>query len=98
MNVCLQIPHFQQSVEGYCLPACVRMVLAYWGLPRSEAAVRRVLGTRTFGTPSFAVQRLSQWDVQVRYCEWSIAQLLDALDAQHPVILFVRTGFLDHWQ
>jgi len=98
MNVRLQIPHFQQSAEGYCLPACVRMVLAYWGLSRSETAIRRVLGTRVFGTPTFAVERLRQWDVQVVYREWTVPQLLTMLEMGQPVILFLRTGFLDYWQ
>jgi len=30
MSDVLSLPHFQQSAEGYCLPACVRMVLAAW--------------------------------------------------------------------
>lgn len=98
MNIRLQIPHFQQSAEGYCLPACVRMVLAYWGLQRSETAIRRILGTRAFGTPTFAVEHLRQWDVQIIYREWTVPQLLTALEMGQPVILFLRTGFLDHWQ
>ncbi len=98
MNVRLHLPHFQQSADGYCLSACVRMVLAYWGLQRSEAEIGRILGARNFGTPSFAVKRLTQWGAQVLYCEWSIAQLLNSLAAQQPIIAFLRTGFLDHWQ
>ncbi len=27
MKVKIQLPHFQQSAEGYCLPACVRFWL-----------------------------------------------------------------------
>lgn len=98
MKSTIQLPHIQQSTEGYCLPACVQMVLAYWGLQRSEAAIRRVLGTRAFGTPSFAVERLRELGVQVVYREWTIPQWLTALDAGQPVILFLRTGFLDYWQ
>ena len=60
MNEPLSLPHFQQSDPGYCLPVCVRMVLAYLGLERSEAEVNRMLGAREFGTPSFAV-RLAAW-------------------------------------
>ncbi len=26
---CLPVPHFEQSANGQCLPACARMVLAY---------------------------------------------------------------------
>jgi len=27
-----------------------------------------------------------------------VAQLLTALESQHPIIAFVRTAFLDHWE
>jgi ABC-type bacteriocin/lantibiotic exporter with double-glycine peptidase domain len=74
------------------------MVLAYWGIERSEAEVRRVLGSRSFGTPSYAVERLSRWGMHVRYSEWSISQLIQFFGSRVPVIVFVRTAFLDHWQ
>lgn len=74
------------------------MVLAYLGLEHSEAKVRQMLGAQEFGTPSFAVRRLTTLGLRVIYREWSILQLLAALDIGQPIILFVRTGFLDHWQ
>ncbi len=98
MSGVLRLPHFEQSAPGYCLPACVRMVLAYWGLERSEAQIRQLLGTREFGTPAFAVQRVAVLGLVVTYRAWSVPQLLATLDAGQPLILFVRTGFLDHWQ
>jgi hypothetical protein len=36
--------------------------------------------------------------LDVVYCEWTIPQLLSVLEAEQPIILFVRTGFLDYWQ
>lgn len=98
MNKGLSLSHFQQSSAGYCLPACVRMVLASLGLEHSESQISQILGAREFGTPSFAVQRLTTLGLQVIYREWSIPQLLAALDARQPVILFVRTGLLDYWR
>jgi hypothetical protein len=74
------------------------MVLAYLGLERSEDEVSQVLGAQEFGTPSFAVQRLTAWGLRVDYREWSVPNLLAVLDAGLPVILYVRTGFLDYWQ
>jgi ABC-type bacteriocin/lantibiotic exporter with double-glycine peptidase domain len=74
------------------------MVLAYLGLEYSEAEISRVLGTQEYGTPSFAVQRLTKLQIQVIYREWSISEFSSALDAGQPVIIFVRTGFLDYWQ
>jgi len=94
----IPLHHFQQSADGYCLSACVRMVLAYLGLERSEDEVSQVLGAQEFGTPSFAVRRLMAWGLQTTYREWSISHLLAVLGSGQPVILFVRTGFLDYWQ
>ena len=71
MNPIVSISHFQQSAEGYCLSACVRMVLTHLGLDRSEAEVSQVLDARKFGTPSFAVRRLIAEGLQVTYGEWS---------------------------
>jgi hypothetical protein len=74
------------------------MVLTHLGLERSEAEVSRMLGAQEFGAPSFAVRRLIAEGLQVTYGEWSVAQLVTVLEAERPVILFVRTGFLDYWQ
>jgi len=44
LSAILALPHIQQSAEGYCLLACVRMVLAHLGLKHSEVKViRRVM-------------------------------------------------------
>ena len=32
----LSVPHIQQIEDGYCLPACVEMVLAFYGIQRSH--------------------------------------------------------------
>ncbi len=93
----ISLPHYQQSAEGYCLSACARMMLAYLGVEMTEVEVSRVLGAQEFGAPSFAVQRLAALNLKVAYREWSISQLLEALEAKTPVLVFVRTAFLDHW-
>ncbi|MFC1974872.1 C39 family peptidase [Chloroflexota bacterium] len=98
MTEIISIPHFQQSTDGYCLPTCARMVLAYLGFEYSEAEISQVLGTQDYGTPSFAVQRLTSLKLHVVYREWSVSELLSALEVGQPVIMFVRTGFLDYWQ
>ncbi len=97
-NIPTLFEHLQQSAEGYCLPTCVHMVLSYLGLEYSEDEISRTLGSQEFGTPSSAVEKLTTLDLQVVYREWSIPQLLSSLNTEQPIILFVRTGFLDHWQ
>lgn len=98
MSSILPVPHLRQSDEGYCLPACARMVLSYLELERDEADLSQILGTKRYGTPSFAIEQLSDPDIEVIYQEWSVAELLSMLDAGHPVIVFVRTVFLDYYQ
>lgn len=42
----LNVPHLRQDKDGWCLPACVAMVAAYWQQPLSPADVAHWLGTR----------------------------------------------------
>jgi hypothetical protein len=74
------------------------MVLSYLELERDEVDLSQILGTKRYGTPSFAIERLSDPDIEVIYQEWSVAELLSMLNAGHPVIVFVRTVFLDYYQ
>ena len=46
----MNVPHIQQEREYSCLPACVRMVLAFYDEQRSEDELRRLLRTRVTGT------------------------------------------------
>lgn len=98
MKDILDVPHFEQSGEGYCLPACARMVLAYLGIERTEAEIAQLLGTRRLGTPNFAILKLTAWQLQVDFRVWELSDLLSALAQGQPVIVFVQTGFLDYWQ
>jgi hypothetical protein len=42
------------------------MVLSYLGLERAEADdISQILGTKKYGTPSFAIERLSDPDFKV---------------------------------
>jgi ABC-type bacteriocin/lantibiotic exporter with double-glycine peptidase domain len=93
----LTLSHLQQSQEGRCLSACARMVVAHLGITLSEAEISRVLGARDFGAPSFAIQQLTSLGFQVIYREWSIPQAVDTLHDGIPLIIFVRTAFLEYW-
>lgn len=56
----LAVPHFRQSSPETCLPACVRMVLAYREKEHSEPELAEALGTvRGLGTnPEGAIKGL----------------------------------------
>ncbi len=55
---CLDVPHYQQVADHTCLPACVRMVLAYHGLEKSEEDLADLLDTDFTGTPAARVHCL----------------------------------------
>jgi hypothetical protein len=74
------------------------MVLSYLGLDRNEAEISKILGTKHFGTPIFAIQRLTELGLQVIFQEWAVSDLVARLDAGQPLIVSVRTGFLDYYQ
>jgi ABC-type bacteriocin/lantibiotic exporter with double-glycine peptidase domain len=90
----MPVPHFQQSSDGACLPACARMVLAAYGDERSEAELARLLGTEDFGTRARNITRLERLGYRVTYGTLSVADLQDALRIGRHVIAFVQAGFL----
>ena len=93
----ISLPHFRQSAPGLCLATCARMVLAGMGRMYSEAELDTAMGGFGTGIPSFAVQRLSQLDLEVAYGQWALPHLYEVLQRTIPVIAFVNTLFLDSW-
>ncbi len=71
----LKIPHQLQSRPGWCLPACVAMVAAYWRQPVLQSDVARWLGTGPIGTASSRVARLEQRGFRVTYRVGSLGDL-----------------------
>ncbi len=100
MSDIIPLPHYPQSSEGLCLAACARMVLAYWDTTTSEEELTGLLEIKNWGAPASAIQRLTRfsqgkWDVD--YGCGTLKDLKQWLQNGIPVIVFVRTGFLEHW-
>lgn len=93
----LSVPHFEQSRDGACLPACVRMVLAYWGEQRSENSLARQLGTKRFGTPISNASRLQKFGYQAGVESLTRTELEAYLTQGQPVIVRVWTAMFDYW-
>ena len=51
------VPHFKQELRYSCIPACARMVLAFFGSQHTEAELRALMKTDPSGTP---VRRLTE--------------------------------------
>lgn len=95
-NAWLPVPHFEQSRDGYCLPACVRMVLAYYGRYVMEQQLVTILGTHSFGGPISHVSKLQQWGYHITYQPLTVAALKSYVNGRVPVIAWVWTGMLTY--
>ena len=97
-NSWLNVPHIQQSRDGYCLEACVCMVSAYWQAPVSEYKVGQLFEATEYGTPANRVLRLEKWGYKVTYQSATLKEIGRWLDNNVPVIALVQTQFLDYWK
>lgn len=96
-TVLLPVPHYEQSDYGYCLPACVRMVLAYQKRSVSEAELATILGTQSFGTPISHITQLQTHQYKIEYRSFSESELRACLRRALPLIARVWTGMLTYW-
>lgn len=92
----LPVPHFEQSANGQCLPACARMVLAYLGHEIEEVQVANILRSRSFGTPAPNIRHLESLGFSVTYGQMSLSRLRAYLQKDIPCILFVQAGELPY--
>jgi ABC-type bacteriocin/lantibiotic exporter with double-glycine peptidase domain len=95
----LVVPHYRQKSPDTCLPACVRMVLAYRGRTHSERELVRALGTvRGLGTnPESAIAGLESMGYHALWFEnATLERLIDLLGHDWPVIVFLRAASLPH--
>lgn len=90
----LPVPHFRQSADGQCLPACVRMVLAYLGHELDERRIAQLLRSYPFGTPASNIRYLESLGLSVTFGQMSISRLQAYLREGIPCIVFVQAGEL----
>ncbi len=90
-----KVPHYKQSKDGTCLPACVRMVLSTFGDNRNEAELAKVMGGYEFGTPARFVTRIETLGYRVEYRSFELSELKAYLSQGLYPIVFVYAGFLD---
>lgn len=96
-DVLLPVPHFEQGRDGYCLPACVQMVLAYLGHEKTEAELVQLLKSKSFGTPISNVSRLRGLGLQITLGAFDRAWLQSQLQVGNAVIARVWTAMLTTW-
>ncbi len=96
----ISVPHSQQLEDGYCLPACVQMVLDFYGQTRRQAEIARTLGIRAgFGVPASNIVKLRIRSIEPQYVVGGTFERLQFwLQQGIPVIAFVQAGELPQWQ
>lgn len=95
----LSIPFHKQQAAGYCLPACVQMVLAYQQIIRSQPDLAMQLGVRSsLGTPTRSVLGLASNQLRVVYGERTESTPQKWLALSLPSVAFVQVGELSYWQ
>ncbi|MCE7985930.1 MAG: hypothetical protein DYG89_32530 [Caldilinea sp. CFX5] len=95
----IPVPHFHQETAHTCLPACVRMVLAFLGDEQPEQKLALAFQTAPkWGTlPEHVETALTTWGYRVRWFEGATLERLEQLHANHfPVIAFLRAVDLPH--
>lgn len=94
----LNVPYYPQTDDGYCLPACVQMVLGYLGLRSDQDRLARELDVRPpLGAPASNVTRLRSDVVDVTFAAGDLDDLREHLAHNWPPIVFVQAGELPHW-
>jgi predicted protein tyrosine phosphatase len=79
MSNILPVPHRRQLADGYCLPACVQMVLAYWGIERDQPDLARQLHMiAKAGTPGSRILSLASATLEVVYRSGDLTDLRSA--------------------
>jgi ABC-type bacteriocin/lantibiotic exporter with double-glycine peptidase domain len=96
-NNWLNVPHFQQEFEYSCVAACVRMVLAHYGEPRTEVELRSILDTQPTGTRAGNIMGISSPAFEVYLRPSNMAELSKVLSENQPPIVFLQTGLLEYW-
>jgi ABC-type bacteriocin/lantibiotic exporter with double-glycine peptidase domain len=95
----MNVPHYRQEQANSCLPACVRMALAYLGTESDESSLRRLLRTRRVGTsPVRVMLELPRIGFQAIVLDGTMQVLAEYLAAGRPCIVHLWTEYLDYWQ
>lgn len=94
----IPVPHYQQERDYSCVPACVRMVLAFYGQDHAESDLRTLLKTRSAGTSAANVMLMLPtlgFDVAVAFA--TFYELEQIIRAGTPCVVQVWTEHLSYW-
>lgn len=93
----LAVPQYEQELDISCLAAAARMVLAFWGIERSEAELRRLLKVKYTGANPANVCFLKDLGVEVAFYFSTLSDLRRLIGRGVPGIVFLGTQHLGYW-
>ncbi len=93
----LNVPHCKQEFPYSCIPACARMVLAFFGRKHTEAGLRTRMRTDPSGTPVRRLTELTHLGFDVDFLVTDIAGLTAYLTSGLPPIALLSTAALPYW-
>ncbi len=91
------VPHFKQEFHYSCIPACARMVLAFFGKQHTEAELRTLMKTSPNGTPVRRLTWLTHLGFDVDFPTTDLAGLAAYLTSGIPPIALLSTAALAYW-
>src|SRR5688572_22367671 len=93
----LPVPHLRQESKNTCTPACIRMVLCYFGVEISESEIARLVLTDGFGTLFDDVIRVAKLGFDVTLGNGSRSDLLRIGATKVPLIASVHSFWLPNY-
>ena len=98
-NVCIQKPHYKQEKSYTCVPASVRMILAFYVIDRNESYLVRILKTKLYGTNVYNIEYIEDerlgLKVSIRF--FSLDELKRIISQNQPCIVPLRTKYLSYF-
>ena len=93
----MRVPFFQQIRDGYCLPACAQMALAYHGVIVEQDALITLLNATYEGAPFSRITRIEKFGVRVELQRNAkLDAVIAAVNAKAPSIVAVNLLFLPY--
>jgi ABC-type bacteriocin/lantibiotic exporter with double-glycine peptidase domain len=95
----IPVPHLPQELDYSCVPACIRMVLAFYGLKVPESQLRALFKIRPSGTSlANVLLRLPELGMSASVYSASLFELERYLEDGTPCIVQVWTEHLSYWR
>ena len=98
-SICIQKPHYKQEKSYTCVPASVRMVLAFHRIDKTESYLARIFKTKFYGTNVYNILYLEHEEIglEVRIEFSSLGELKRTLSENQPCIVPLRTKYLSYF-